>query len=46
MNPCGCLCGVQADKWAKQIGPTGKVGPITGRDKGGVIRPNGRCKVI
>ena len=31
-------------KWAEWIGPPGIVGPVTGRDKGGVIRPSGRRK--
>ena len=34
-DPRGRLhCAQTNDKWAKQIGPMGIVGPITGRDKG------------
>ena len=44
-DPSGRLRGTQAkDKWAKKIGPTGIVGPITGSDKGCVIDPVGDAK--
>ena len=44
-DPRGRLRSTQAkDKWAKQIGPTSIVGPVTGRDKGGIIGPVGDAK--
>ena len=46
-NPRERLHDAQAeDKWAKWIGPTGIVGPVKGRDKGGRHGPSGRHKAI
>ena len=45
-DPRGRLRGMQAKgKVGKWIGPTGIVGPMIGRDKGGGrTRPSGQCK--
>ena len=44
-DPRGRLRGTHAkDKWDKQIWPTGIVGPVTGRDKGGIIGSVGDAK--
>ena len=41
-HPRGCLRGAQAkDRVGKWIGPTGVVGLMFGRDKGGHTKPSG-----